>query len=144
MSTGAIERVLVFDLLVANNGRLTTSHIVESLNTTPPTAKRTMVEFKAIGLVNLLSLGPEENAEKQIILKSEFDWFLSKEFLDLRKGFIPPDFSEYLKEPKKNPPRLQIILLLNPQDRESLMLALETVTSNDFSQSCKKCLSRGY
>jgi hypothetical protein len=73
LSTAAIERVLIFDLLIANRGRLTTSQIVDSLNTTPPTAKRTMAEFKALELVNIISLGHEENAEKQIILEDEFN-----------------------------------------------------------------------
>ena len=53
LSTASIERVRVLDLLIENNGILTTSQITGALNTTNPTAKRTMTEFKALGLVEM-------------------------------------------------------------------------------------------
>jgi hypothetical protein len=39
LSTCSIERATIFNLLIANNGKLTTSQIVKSLNTTNPTAR---------------------------------------------------------------------------------------------------------
>src|SRR5205823_554343 len=96
------ERVGLFDLLLANRGKLTTTRIVESLNISKPTALRTMAEFKAIGLVDkeheVSPLGGGGNGNMQITLKDEFNWFLSEEFQKLREGFKPADNSEYLKE----------------------------------------------
>jgi MoxR-like ATPase len=40
LSTATIERVSMFDLLIANKGVLTTTQICNFLNTTPPTARR--------------------------------------------------------------------------------------------------------
>jgi hypothetical protein len=51
LSTATIERVSMFDLLVSNNGILSSAQICEFLNTTKPTALRTMSELKATGLV---------------------------------------------------------------------------------------------
>jgi hypothetical protein len=100
LSTAQIERVSLFDLLLANGGKLTTTRIVESLNISRPTALRTMAEFKAIGLVDkeqeVSPLGGSGNI--QITLKDEFNWFLSEEFQKLRDGFKPTDNTEYLKE----------------------------------------------
>ena len=78
LSTASIERVAVFDLLISHNGKLVTSVITSSLNTTNPTARRTMTELKALGLVEMNSDG-NDNSEKKIELKQEFSWFLSGE-----------------------------------------------------------------
>ena len=76
LSTASIERVAVFDLLLAHGGKLQTPVIEESLNVTSPTALRTMTEFKAIGLVdNNKNTGSSHVNE--ITLKPEFDWFLT-------------------------------------------------------------------
>jgi hypothetical protein len=48
LSTASLERVTIFDLLISNKGKLTTSRITASLNTTNPTARRTMTELKAL------------------------------------------------------------------------------------------------
>lgn len=50
LSTASIERVRIFELLIAYKGGLATSEIVKSLSTTNPTARRTMTELKAIDL----------------------------------------------------------------------------------------------
>ena len=100
LSTAQIERVSLFDLLLANRGKLTTTRIVESLNISRPTALRTMAEFKAIGLIDKEHEGGGGNI--QISLKDEFNWFLSEEFQKLRDGFKPADNSEYLKEDRVN------------------------------------------
>jgi hypothetical protein len=92
LSTASVERVVTFNLLLAHRGRLTTSIITESLNTTTPTALRTMTEFKALGLVDMI----EDEGNKKIILKPEFEWFVSEDFAKLREGFEPTDNSQYL------------------------------------------------
>jgi predicted transcriptional regulator len=88
LSTASIERVRILDILIANNGILTTSQICEFLNTTPPTARRTMTELKATGLVQLDETKSNDgyNTTFMITLKSEFDWFLSDEFKELKEG----------------------------------------------------------
>jgi hypothetical protein len=50
LSTAPIERVAIFDLLLAMSGTLTTSDITTGLNTTKLTALRTMTELKALRL----------------------------------------------------------------------------------------------
>ncbi|HEY7079590.1 MAG TPA: DeoR family transcriptional regulator [Nitrososphaeraceae archaeon] len=94
LSTAPIERVTIFDILLAKNGILTVNEITAFLNVSEPTARRTMTEFKALGLVD---------AEKKdhlcedgvmrftlvMTLKNEFDWFLSKDFNRLSEGFRP-------------------------------------------------------
>jgi len=96
LSTASIERVNIFDLLIAHKGFLTTSIIKKSLNTNHHTAHRIMAEFKAVELVDLKD-SDTETEEKQITLKHEFDWFLTDEFKELREGFEPTDYSEYIK-----------------------------------------------
>jgi hypothetical protein len=94
LSTASTERVRIFELLLAFGGSLTTRQVVDYLNTSSNTAKRTMAEFKAIGLVNI-ETEPSEHGEpqKRMILDDKFEWFLSEEFKDLkstyRKNFTP-------------------------------------------------------
>ena len=94
LSTASIERVTLFDLLIANNGNMTTSQITKLLNVTPHTAHRTMTELKALELVEETTQGEQQNSEKQITLKPVFDWFVSEEFRLLRQGFTPEDNKE--------------------------------------------------
>ncbi len=87
LSTCSIERETIFEILIENNGVLKTSQIVGSLNTTKPTALRTMTELKATGLVTMQDVNPGEyNSEKEIHLKPEFKWFLTDNFRELRAG----------------------------------------------------------
>ncbi len=97
LSTASLEKVNIFDLLIAHKGTLTTKIITDSLNVTAPTARRIMAELKAVELVDLKDI-EIETEEKQIILKQEFDWFITDEFRDLRQGFEPTDYSEHIKE----------------------------------------------
>jgi len=99
LSTASIERVNIFDLLLAHNGTLNTRQIELSLNLHEHVAHRTMAELKAVGLVNL-DEGQHGNSIKTITLRSEFKSFLDKEFRKLREEFIPADYSEYLKKEK--------------------------------------------
>ena len=98
LSTASIERVAVFDLLLAHGGKLQTPTIIDSLNVTSPTANRTMTEFKAIGLVDTENVGSSHVNE--ITLKSEFDWFLTSEFRDLRDNYKPQKYAETEKHDK--------------------------------------------
>ena len=101
LSTAPIDRVNVFDLLIAHKGTLRTSIIEASLNMSDTTAKRTMTELKAIELVDKPK-PKASNEELIIILKEDFKWFLGEEFAKLREGFIPTDNSEELSMKKKD------------------------------------------
>jgi hypothetical protein len=87
LSTAPMERVSIFDILLANN------QITEYLNVSEPTARRTMTELKALGLVNMQKLDVVCNDgiirnSLVITLKEDFNWFLTDEFKTLREGFI--------------------------------------------------------
>ena len=91
-STASMERVSVFELLIEYGGKLTTSMIEASLNTSNNTAKRTMAELIAIGLVTLDEVKSDSGSpEKQITLKDDFDWFLRTEMQSVRN--LPPYYS---------------------------------------------------
>lgn len=125
LSTASIERVKVFDLLLERWGRLSTSQITKALSISKPTARRTMAEFKGLGMVSMVGESEDDgndqqlfdNAEKMMTLKPEFGWFLSEEFKRLREGYelnlehyasnIPIESSEILVEgelKEKTPP----------------------------------------
>jgi hypothetical protein len=87
LSTAPVERVVVFDLLLAHKGTLKTSDITRGMNTTNPTARRTMVELKALELVDM-SEPSSQTEELQITLKDDFKWFLTEEFSAIRRGEI--------------------------------------------------------
>ncbi|HJT49341.1 MAG TPA: hypothetical protein VJ729_14245 [Nitrososphaeraceae archaeon] len=96
LSTAPMERVTIFDILLANNGILTTHQVTEFLNVSKPTALRTMTELKALGLVDLKEqlIQCEDGNRRNVIvisLKEQFDWFLSEEFKTLREGFKPDE-----------------------------------------------------
>ena len=48
LSTASVERVSVFDKLLINEGRLTTTRITGALNISSPTVKRTMTELSIL------------------------------------------------------------------------------------------------
>lgn len=110
LSTASRERVMIFDHLLKNNGLTDTPRIVEDLNTSKPTALRTMTEFTALGIVDKIILGDDytgdvesyskfdrTNALIQVRLKPEFDWFLSNEFQSLRDSHKPDNHQDYTK-----------------------------------------------
>lgn len=104
-STASLERVRVFELLISNGGKLTTSMIEASLNTSNNTAKRTMAELIAIGLVTLGEVKSDSGSnEKQITLKDEFDWFLRAEMQSVRN--LPPYYSKSESDPETEKERL--------------------------------------
>ena len=97
LSTASLIEQIFSDFLIAHKGILTTTIIKESLNTTHHTAHRIMAELKAVELVDIKE-SETETEQKEITLKHEFDWFLTDEFKELREGFEPSDYSEYVKE----------------------------------------------
>jgi hypothetical protein len=108
LSTGPVERTSLLDKLIADDGDLTTGQITGTLSIASQTAKRTMIELTILGLVDMYpKLGTEDQeqhqgVEKKITLKPEFkEWLDTQEFKELRKGFVPTDNSEYLKDGEK-------------------------------------------
>jgi DNA-binding transcriptional ArsR family regulator len=99
LSTASIERVTIFDLLLAHKGTMTTSQIADSLNISQPTALRTMTELKALGLVEMVN--GNSNSPAKITLDPQFNWIFDKQFLELRNGFVPSDNGEYMKKERK-------------------------------------------
>jgi hypothetical protein len=97
LSTASIERVNIFNLLLAYGGTLTTPHIEHSLDLHRHVAHRTMAELRAVGLVEIDEV-EYSNSPITMRLKPEFKWFLQDEFQKLREDFVPSDYSEYLKE----------------------------------------------
>ena len=90
LSTASIERVLILDLLIANKGTLTTSQITTAMRMSNNTAKRTMTEFKGLELATMERINIENsNSEYKITFVKKFEWFLSKEFSNLRNEFKP-------------------------------------------------------
>jgi hypothetical protein len=88
LSTCSIERQTIFEILLEHGGVMTTSQIVDSFNITSPTARRTMTELKATGLVSMYGVSPGTyNLEKEISLKPEFKWFLSDDFKTLKEKY---------------------------------------------------------
>jgi hypothetical protein len=65
-SSATLERVKLFELLIKNNGAVTTSDICEDSGTSRPTARRTMTELKASGLVRY-TVSPEEEGEHRCL-----------------------------------------------------------------------------
>ena len=98
LSTASIERVAVFDLLLAHSGKLQTPVIVDSLNVASATALRTMEEFEALELVDKKSETGSSHVN-EITLKTEFNWFLTPEFRELRDGYKP---EKYIKTEKND------------------------------------------
>ena len=99
LSTASIERVTMFDLLLAYKGTMTTTQIANSLNISQPTALRTMTELKALGLVDMID--GDSNTPAKITLDPRFNWVFDKQFLELRNGFVPSDNSEYMQKKRK-------------------------------------------
>jgi predicted transcriptional regulator len=103
-STAQIERVSIFNLLIANNGMLSTDEILEFLNVTRPTALRTMTEFKAIGLVTIeeADTGIKGRPTMLMVLKPEFKWILTDDLIKKKVPHTPHIFEGNGKGNKKN------------------------------------------
>lgn len=101
LSTAPVRRVKVLDLLLKHSGELTTSQITNELRVSQPVARRTIREFHALGIADLSAIAGYNNAEHKITLKSEFDWFKTKEFEKLREGFIPSLDDDAMRKDEK-------------------------------------------
>lgn len=79
MDSAQIERVSMFNLLLAHGGKLTTTQMLESLSVSRKTALRTMIEFKAIGLIEIEDFHePEQNnISKRMVLNPRLNWMLT-------------------------------------------------------------------
>lgn len=99
----SVERVKVLNLLLSSGDIYTTydaNEVSEAIGTSIKTAKRTMAEFKALGLVEIIELGNDGQPEIQMRLKDGFDWFFTKEFQDLKGDYEPGDFKNFLVKKK--------------------------------------------
>ncbi|HSF49719.1 MAG TPA: hypothetical protein VLA74_03080, partial [Nitrososphaeraceae archaeon] len=88
LSTTRIHRSKLLELLLKNNGELTTSKIVNELAMSEPSARKTMREFEALGIVKTSRTSASVNSELKIKMSHEFQWFLSDEFRELCKPSI--------------------------------------------------------
>ena len=84
LSTTRVTRKKVFDLLLKENGNVTTSTIVKELDISEPTARKTMREFQALEIANVSSTSSYASSELTLVLNGKFRWFLSEEFQNLR------------------------------------------------------------
>ncbi|MGE5634467.1 MAG: hypothetical protein ACM3VV_04500 [Deltaproteobacteria bacterium] len=104
LSTASKERVILFDHLLENNGRLDTLSISEHMIVAKKTALKTMTELVILQVVDRLDMDNSNNNNNnnafQIQLKQEFNWFLSDEFENLRKNFGKEYYNEYISKQK--------------------------------------------
>jgi hypothetical protein len=92
LSTAPVRRVRLLDLLLkSETGELTTSQICNELSISQPVVTRTMREFEALRIGEISTVSDYSNSELKIRLNSEYDWFRTKEFLDLKEDFVPYD-----------------------------------------------------
>ena len=92
LSTAPVRRVRLLDLLLkSETGELTTSQICKELSISQPVVTRTMREFEALRIGEISTVSDYSNSELKIRLNSEYDWFRTKEFLDLKQDYVPYD-----------------------------------------------------
>lgn len=92
LSTAPVRRVRLLDLLLkSETGELTTSQICKELSISQPVVTRTMREFEALRIGEISTVSDYSNSELKIRLNFEYDWFRTKEFLDLKEDFVPYD-----------------------------------------------------
>ena len=79
MDSAQIERVSLFNLLLAHGGTLTTTQIFQSLRIARKTALRTMAEFHVIGLVEMENFHEpgQNNVNKRMVLSPNLSWLLT-------------------------------------------------------------------
>ena len=128
-STTKIYRAKILDLLLENNGELTTSQITTGLDISKPHALQTMQEFDALKIGTISSISSYEKSERKIKLNNEYSWFLTKEFKQFYKPTITsaPDVSRQVVCCNMNSHYTQIItknlsnnVYLNACDTENI------------------------
>jgi DNA-binding transcriptional ArsR family regulator len=99
----SIERVKVLNALLdkRDRGYMTVQELMDVINTSDTTAKKAMAELKALGLVDIITLGEANNAMLQMRLKDNFEWFYGEEFKKLKGDYTPAEFKNHLVK-KKN------------------------------------------
>lgn len=102
LDSAQIERVSMFNLLLAHGGELTTSQILDSLNVTRKTALRTVVELKAISMVDIEEFHEpgQNNISKKIVLNPNLAWLVTDSVIT---KFFPhtTSFFSKIQEEKK-------------------------------------------
>lgn len=99
LSTASKERVILFDHLLENNGKLDTIDIEDHMAISKKTALKTMEEFNFLKLVDRIEMqnsNPNDHRTFQIQLKEEFEWFLTDQFKKLREDFGKEYHDEYV------------------------------------------------
>lgn len=81
LSSAPKERVDLFRLLIESNGSLNTNGFMRAAGVSRATARKEMQKLVKIGLADEFEEQTETKPVLAIRLKSEFDWFLSEEFL---------------------------------------------------------------
>ena len=106
LSTASKERVILFDHLLENGGKLDTLNIKDHLLISKKTALKTMTELVILEIVDRLEMQnnnpPNNNSAFQIQLKDEFRWFLSDEFKKLRQDFGKEYYDEYISSKQES------------------------------------------
>ena len=110
-STTKIYRAKMLNLLLENNGELTTSQIVSGLDISRPHALQTMQEFDALKVGKVSSISSYEKSERKIKLNDEFKWFLTDKFKEMYRPAIEliPDFIRQTACCKMNSQYMQIL-----------------------------------
>jgi predicted DNA-binding transcriptional regulator len=145
LSTAPIERVTIFDILLNHSGVLTVNDITASLGVSEHTARKTMLELKVLGLVDMHEIDRiwSDNITRkmlQITLKDEFNWFLEDEFKRLREGFKPEDNRDYTEDDNNTNSSNNLLELENKAVEEKLPPSKGQVNTeiNSSSQNQQK------
>jgi predicted transcriptional regulator len=101
LSTTMAPRAKVFDLLIKNNGELSTSDITSHLKMSYPTARRILEELHFLDIVDIASVAEYTNSEVKITLKQEYQWFKNDEF----RKFVNEVNEEQESEPRREESR---------------------------------------
>ncbi len=130
-STTKIYRAKMLNLLLENNGELTTSQIATGLDISRPHALQTMQEFDALKIGKVSQISSYEKSERKIKLNDEYKWFLTKEFKQLYKPTITsaPDVSRQVVCCNMNSHYTQIIT----KNLSNITIIVEHVTLKTIS-----------
>jgi hypothetical protein len=111
LSTASKERVILFDHLLENDGKLDTLSIKDHLIIAKKTALKTMTELTILGVTDRLDMENDDpdktNKAFQIQLKDEFSWFLSDEFKKLRENFGKEYYDEYVSSKQQQQQKIE-------------------------------------
>lgn len=111
------ERVKLLDLLIENNGVVSTVDFELALGCSKATALKTMKELEIIGLVDETEVKGKTKSLKAVALKKGFDWLLSDEFKKFRDNAHTPESSKlFPSQEVKQPDNLEKMGLSKDQD----------------------------